>query len=220
MTWRGSTSTTAPVVVLGEARRCVHPRVGGDHRHAAEDPRQDDRNPGPEVRPRLEPTPTEDVDRDEDRFGEEEQPFERERHAERLAPLAHEPRPQQAELETEHGAGHRAHRERHGHVLRPALGQHQRIPVAVLDRSVVGDQRHGGPRHAQRHQNDVEHQGERHLRSGPRHGIHGGGKCGHAVDCRDSLDHSIPPEHALDDTWIVTRGARDGHHPSWVMRMH
>src|SRR3954452_7646696 len=26
-------------------------------------------------------------------------------------------------IEAQHGAGHRAHRERHGHVLRPALGQ-------------------------------------------------------------------------------------------------
>ena len=85
-------------------------------------------NAGPEVRPRLQPAPPEDVDRDEDRLGEEEQALECERHPERLAPLAHEARPQQAELEAQHGARHRAHRERHRHVLRPPLGQQQRVP--------------------------------------------------------------------------------------------
>jgi hypothetical protein len=126
------------------------------------------------MRPRRQPAPTEDIDRDEDRFGEEEDTLEPERHAEGRTPLAHEPRPQQAELEAQHRAGHRAHRERHGHVLRPALGQHQRIPVTVLDRPIVGDQGHEGPRHTERHQDDVEHQGERHLRPGPRNRIHSG----------------------------------------------
>ena len=162
-------------------------------------------NTGPEVRPRLQPAPAEDVDRDEDRLGEEEDALEGERHAERLAPLAHEPRPQQAELEAQHGAGHRAHRERHRHVLRPALGQQERVPVVVLDGPVVGDQRHEGPRHAERHQDDVEHQGERHLRPGPRHRIHSG-EHGRSAERRDHLDHSLPG-NALGDTWIVDEKA-------------
>ena len=62
-------------------------------------PVSDDRDTGPEVRPRLQPPPAVDVDGDEDRLGEEEQALEGERDAERLAPLAHEPRPQQPELE-------------------------------------------------------------------------------------------------------------------------
>ena len=127
---------------------------------------------GPEVGPRLQPLPAEQVDRDEDRLGEEEQALERERDAERLAPPAHEPGPQQAELEGEHRAGDRADRERDRHVLRPALGEQQGVGVVVLDRPVVGDQREERPRHAERHEDDVEGQGERHLRPGPRHRVH------------------------------------------------
>ena len=131
--------------ILREARGCVHPRIGSDDRNTAEDPGQDDGHTGPEVRPRRQPAPAEDIDRDEDRFGKEEHTLEPEWHAERRTPLAHKPRPQQAELEAQHRTRHRAHRERHGHVLRPALGQHQRIPVTVLDRPIVGDQGHEGP---------------------------------------------------------------------------
>ena len=47
----------------------------------------------------LQPLPAVDVDGDEDRLGEEEQALDRERDAERVAPLAHELRPEQAELE-------------------------------------------------------------------------------------------------------------------------
>ncbi len=77
----------------------VHPGVGRHHRDAPEDSGESDRDPGPEVRPRPQAPPAEDVDRDEHRFGEEEQPLEGERHPERRAPLAHELRPQQPELE-------------------------------------------------------------------------------------------------------------------------
>ena len=72
--------------VQREALRLVHPRVRGDHRERAADAREHDRNAGPEVRPRREPLPAEDVDRDEDRLEEEEQSFHRERHAERGDP--------------------------------------------------------------------------------------------------------------------------------------
>ena len=134
-------------------------------------PVSDDRDAGPEVRPRLQTAPAVDVDGDEDRLGEEEDPLEGERDAERLAPLAHEPRPQQPELERQHGPGNGADGERHGHVLRPSLGQLQGGLVVVLDAPVVGDQGHRRPRHAERHQDDVEGERERHLRPRPRHRI-------------------------------------------------
>ena len=134
ITSSGSTSTTLPAEFEREARRLVHPRVGGDHRDAAADAGDHDRDAGPEVRPRLQPPPAVDVDGDEDRLGEEEQALERERDAERLAPLAHELRPQQPELERQHRAGHRADGERDRHVLRPALREQQRVGVVVLDR--------------------------------------------------------------------------------------
>ena len=146
----------------------VHPRVGGDHRDAAADAGDHDRDAGPEVRPRLQPPPAVDVDRDEDRLGEEEQPLERERDAERGAPLAHELRPQQPELEAEHRAGHRADGERDRHVLRPPLRQLQGVGIVVLDAAVVGDQRHERPRDAERDEDDVEGERERHLGARPR----------------------------------------------------
>ena len=219
ITRSGSTATTVPSAV------CVNPDGAFIHALAATTdtlpkiPARTIGNTGPEVRPRPQPTPAEDVDRNEDRLGEEEQTLEREGHTEGRAPLAHEPRPQQPELEAQHGAGHRAHRERHGHVLRPALGQHEGVPVVVLDGPVVGDQRHEGPRHAQRHQDDVEHQGERHLRPGPRHRIHRG-EHGRLAERRDHLDHSLPV-NTLDDTRIADETSVEGRRPAratWIAR--
>ena len=94
-------------------------------------------------------------------------------HAEGLAPLAHEAGPEQPELERQHRAGDGADGEGDRHVLRPALGEQQGIPIVVLHAPVVGDQRHERPGHAQRHEDDVERQGERHLRPRPRDGVHG-----------------------------------------------
>ncbi len=160
-----------PGRVEGEARRSIHPRVGGDHRCGAEDAGDHQRNAGPEMRPRAQPAPAVDVDRDEDGLGEEEDPLEGERNPERVAPLAHEARPQQAELEGEHRASDGTHRERDRHVLRPALCQLQRVRIVALEAPVVGDQRHERPRHAQRDQDDVARQSEGHLSPRPRHGV-------------------------------------------------
>ena len=44
---------------------------------------------------------------------------------------------------------------------------------SCLQRLVVGDQRHERPGHPERHEDDVERQGECHLRPRPRHGVHG-----------------------------------------------
>ena len=74
---------------------------------------------------------------------------------------------------TEHRAGDRADGEGDRHVLRPALGEQQGVAIVVLDRPVVGDQRHDRPGHAERHEDDVERQRERHLRPRPRDGVHG-----------------------------------------------
>ena len=122
----------------------------------------------------LQPPPAEDVDRDEDGLGEEEQPLERERDTEGLAPLAHELRPQEAELEGQDRPGHRPHGERHGHVLRPALGQSKGIGIIVPDPPVVGDEGHRRPGHPQRHQDDVEGEREGHLRPRPEDRVHVG----------------------------------------------
>ena len=71
----------------------------------------------------------------------------------------------------EHGAGDGADRERDRHVLRPALRELQRVGVVLLDAAVVRDQRHERPRHAERHEDDVGRERERHLARAHGHGI-------------------------------------------------
>ena len=146
-----------------EPLRLVHPRVHGDDRERAPEARDHDRHAGPEVRPRREVLPAEDVDRDEDRLEEEEDPLHREQHAEHLSEPPGERRPEQPELEGEDGPGHRADRERHRHRLRPALREPQRVRIVAAQAPVVGDQHHRRQRNPQRRQDDVEAERERHL---------------------------------------------------------
>ena len=148
--------------VEGEALRLVHPGVGGDHREGAADPGDHHRHPGPEVRPAAQPLPAVDVDREEDRLGEEEDPLDREGDPEGVAEALHESRPEQAELEAEHGAGDGADGEGDRHRLRPAPGQPHRVLVASLQAEPVGgedDRRQGD---ADAGEDDVEAERERH----------------------------------------------------------
>ena len=62
-----------------EAVRLVHPGVDRDHGEGTADPGDRHRDAGPEVRPAGEALPAVDVDRDEDRLGEEEDALDRER---------------------------------------------------------------------------------------------------------------------------------------------
>ena len=89
------------------------------------------RDAGPEVRPRARPPPPVDVDRDEERLGEEEDPS-KANGTPKAAPHWPMNWPQQPELEGEDGPRHRPDRERHRHVLRPALGEQHRVGVALL----------------------------------------------------------------------------------------
>ena len=146
-----------------EALRLVHPGVGGDHRERPHHAGDHDRHAGPEVPPALEPLPAVDVDRDEDRLGEEEDALERERDPERVAEAVHELGPEQAHLEREDRAGHGADGEGDGDDLRPAAGEQHRVGVAVLAAPVLGDQHDRGERHPEARQDDVESQRERHL---------------------------------------------------------
>ena len=157
--------------VQPEPGRFVHPGIGSNDGCRATDTGDHYGYTGPKVWPRREPAPSVDVDGDEDRLEEEEQPFDREGNAVRAAEATHEPWPQEAELEREHRAGDRAHCERHRHVLRPTPREEQRVGLVVLDPPVVRDQRHECPRHAERNENDVYGERERHLRARPRYGV-------------------------------------------------
>ena len=146
-----------------EALRLVHPGVDGHDRERAAETHERDRHARPEVRPRRQALPAEDVDRDEDRLEEEADPLDREQHTEDLAEAAGELRPQQPELEREHGPGHGADRERHRNDLRPAAGEQERVRIVAAQAAVVGDQHDRRERHPQRREDDVEPQRERHL---------------------------------------------------------
>ena len=148
-----------------EASRRVHPGVDRDHGQRAAEPRQHDRDARPEVHPRPQALPAEDVDRHEDRLEEEEDSLQREGRAEDLAEAAHELGPQEAHLERQHRAGDRADREEHGRHLRPALGEPQGVLVAPAQSYVVGGQDDRGERDAHRGQDDVEAERESHLAS-------------------------------------------------------
>ena len=152
-----------PVGADLEAVGLVHPGVDRDDGKGAPEPRDHHRDAGPEVGPPGEPLPAEDVDRDEDRLGEEEDALDREREPEDLPEATGELRPQEAELERQDGAGDGAHREQHGRDLRPALGELQRDGIVVSQAPVVGDQHHRGEGDADRGQDDVEPERERHL---------------------------------------------------------
>src|SRR5215203_956595 len=109
--------------------------------------------------------PAVDVDVDEDRLGEEEDPFERKREAEDVPETAHELGPEQAHLEREHRSSDRADDECHARDLRPALSQPERDLVASPQAEVVGDQddrRKGNP---DARQDDLKAERERHLRA-------------------------------------------------------
>ena len=156
--------------------------------------------------PRLQPAPPVDVDRDEDRFEEEEDALEGERDAEGRPPLTHELRPEQPELERQHGPAHGADREGDRHVLRPALGQQERVAV-TLQAPIVRDQGHEGPRHTERHQDDVARERERHLHTSPRDRINGnerGDQRGHHADHSGS---HLRRGNALADNPAHERGA-------------
>ena len=104
MTPTGSTSTTLPAESsVNPAGSFIH-ELAATTDDAAADPGDHDRDAGPEVWPWLQPSPAVDVDRDEDRLGEEEETLEGERDSEGVAPLSHEVGPEQAELEGQHRA--------------------------------------------------------------------------------------------------------------------
>ncbi len=185
ITAHGLTSTTRP------SRRVMPPgwfiqELAATTEKVPPMPAEHDRQAGPEVRPRAEPVPAVDVDRDEDGLEEEEDSLDGERDAVRGAEAAHQPRPQQPELERQHRARHRADGEEHGRDLRPALGQQQRLLVAAPDAAVVGDHGDRGEGHPERHQDDVEAERERHLLAGGQQlGRIGGGEVMAGEGCGD-----------------------------------
>ncbi len=185
--------------VEGEALRLVHPGVGGDDGEGAADPGHEHRYPRPEVGPAAEPLPAVDVDREEDRLEEEEDPLDPEGDPEGGAEAVHEVRPEQAELEAQDGAGDGADGEGDGHRLRPAPRQLHRVLVAALEPDVVGDQDRRRQRHPEAGEDDVEAEGERHLLPG-----------GEQVRCRRRQGERVERGHVGDPTRRAGRAGSGG----------
>ena len=112
---------------------------------------------------RREPVPAVDVDRDEDRLQEEEDPLDRERDPEGVAESAREPRPQQPQLEREDRPADGADGDQHRDRLRPVAGETRGLLVVSLAASVLGDQHHRREGDAEAREHDVEPEGEAHL---------------------------------------------------------
>ena len=116
--------------------------------------------------PRREPVPAVDVDGDEDRLQEEEDPLDREADPEDVAEAAHEPRPEQAELEGEDRAGDGADGEQHGDAVtrrrRTAgdafdqLRKRRASGSFLLPPAVLGDQHHRREGDPEAGEDDVE----------------------------------------------------------------
>ena len=149
-----------------EAGRRVHPGVGDDD----EDPRRGaadgDHHPREPVRPRRHAVPAVEVDAQEDRLQEEREALDGERHPEDRAGERHEARPQQAQLEREHRAGDRSHREQDRRSPGPPVGEGERRLVLPPEPERLRDGHEHGHADADRREHDVE--GERHRHLGTR----------------------------------------------------
>ena len=106
--------------------RRVHPRVHREDAERAGNTRQRDRDQNGAMLLGWHAFPAVEVDAEEDRLEEERDALQRERQPDHVAELAHELRPQQAHLEAEDRARHRADGEQHRRDLRPSLGETER----------------------------------------------------------------------------------------------
>src|SRR5690348_6160426 len=142
-------------VAQREPGRVVHPRVDRDDEERARDARHRDRDPGPEVQPRLEPVRAVGVDPDEAGSGAARCRLQREADRDRVADILDLTRPQQAELEGQDRAGDHAHREQREHDLGPAPGQGPVERVTGAQVTPLGEQDHDREGDAEAHQRDV-----------------------------------------------------------------
>ena len=164
---------------IGVARaRPVHERVDQRHEERRRGAADRDHDARRQVQPRRHPAAAVEIDAEEDRLGEEREPLQRERQPDRFAERAHEPRPQQAELERQHRPRHRADREQDAGPLGQPLRQQQVLGIARPPVAHVRDHHQRRQRDARRREHDVERQRHPHLRARVRQSVpavgHGG----------------------------------------------
>ena len=156
-----------------ESRRRVHPRVRDHDEDAGRHAARGHGHACPEVRAPRDTIPAVQVDAQEDRFGEEREPLEGERHADDRPGELHEARPQEAQLERQHRSRDGTDREQDGGPLRPQLGE---VEIDRVSGHLPAPLRHD---HEDRHgdpddgKHDMERERDAHLGAGRQQVGHG-----------------------------------------------
>ena len=146
-----------------ESRRRIHPRVRDHDEDAGGRAAHGDQPTGEQMHARRYAFPAVEIQAEENRLREEGESLEREWHPDDGTGDLHEARPQQAELEGEHGAGDRADREEDRGALRPALGE---IEVRGVTRPLpapLREHHEDGHRDPDDGKDDVKRERHRHL---------------------------------------------------------
>ena len=146
-----------------EARGRVHPRVRGDDEEGREEAAEHEWDSAKEVCAWRQPIPPVQVDREEDRLDEEGEPLQAERHTDDAARELHKARPEQTELEGQHGAGDSTDAERHRKGLRPGAGELEIDLVACAQPEALGDHQQRWHPNAEHGEADVERERGAHL---------------------------------------------------------
>ncbi len=162
-----------PAVNKLEAGRRVLPRVGRHDEYSGEHAAHRDDHPGQPVQQRRQPVTTVEKHAEEDRLGKKREAFEGKRHPDDRARLRHEARPEQTELERQHGAGDRADREENRHAFCPPLAQFEIHRLARAEPRPLGQHHQQRQPDAQGCEHDVKGQRHGHLRACKEEIIHG-----------------------------------------------
>src|SRR5438309_9029268 len=133
--------------------------------------------------------PSVQVDADKDRLEKKSQPFDSKAQAERGAVAAHQPGPEDPELEGQDRTGNGTDRELDGHHNGPPAGDPQGDRVVLEDADAIHQQGIRGERDAEGHHDDVVGKRERHLNPTWKEGI--GGEVG--VKSHHQQDGERPP---------------------------
>jgi hypothetical protein len=178
-----------------EAGRDVHPGVRGHHEERRGEPGDGDQRARGQVHALGHAIPAVEVDAQKDRFGEEGDPFQRERHPDDRPRMTHECGPEEAQFEGENRAGDRAHGEEDRRAARPLAGEDVIHGVARALPAPFGDGHEERHAHPDRREHDVE--GQRHPHLGARgeqvgHVISGGGIGARRSAPRRRRDREVP----------------------------
>jgi hypothetical protein len=150
----------------------VHPGVDERDEERGGRAAHRDHHAGEQVHAARDAAAAVEVDAEEDGLGEEGVTLERERQPDRLAGRLHEARPEQAELERQHGARHGPDGEQDRGALRQALGELRVVVIARACGQDVGDHHQQRQRDPDGGEDDVEAERHPHAQARIGEGVH------------------------------------------------